>query len=108
MISIRKKQVSLFLLTSIFLLSAGLFSVSGAITGNEAGACDRDRDQNQTRDGDCDRDCICDGPGDCECNCYGPSDGDGGSQFGRIGDTDPKLKMVQNQIRWQYQWQWID
>lgn len=107
---INKKQVSLTFLTAVLLLSGGLFFASATPTGNgnESGACDRDRIQDQTHDGDCDRDCICDGPGDCKCNGYGPSDGEGGSRFGCDGDNDPKLRMVQWHYRWQYQWHWID
>ncbi|MHA1947246.1 MAG: hypothetical protein ACXAC6_07655 [Candidatus Hodarchaeales archaeon] len=104
---IKKKLVSLTFLTALLLLSGGVFLASAG-NGNEAGALDRDRIQDQSYDGDCDRDCICDGPGDCECKAYGPSDGEGGSQFGQDGDNDPKLRMVQHRIRWQYQWQWIE
>ena len=104
---IKKKLVSLTVLTTILLVSGGIF-LAAAGNGNEAGDLDRDRIQDQSHDGDCDRDCICDGPGDCECNGYGPSDGEGGSQFGRDGDNYPKLRMVQHNNRWQYQWHRID
>ena len=108
MVKIRKRQVTIVLLTTILLLSSGLFHVSATPPGNEAGDCDRDRLQDRTRDGDCDKNCICDGPGDCECNSYGPSDGDGGARFGYAGDCDPKLKVVRTQNRWQHQWEWIN
>jgi hypothetical protein len=104
---INKKLVSLTFLVAVLLLSGGIFLASAG-NGNEAGALDRDRIQDQSHDGDCDRDCICDGFGDCECKAYGPSDGEGGSQFGRSGDNDPKLRIVRHHVRWQYQWQWTE